>query len=106
MTAKYSANTNTNDASAQDTISIDSTTAVTILPARTAATPIIRAAIFNSGNQTLWLRNYAAATDNLKHGEAILPGGTRILELPNMGIAEWSGIYNSGGARDIYVQYI
>ncbi|MBL4753773.1 MAG: hypothetical protein JKY52_09310 [Flavobacteriales bacterium] len=107
MVAQIGTNTNTSDVvTTPSAISVDASTAVTLLPERTDTTPFIRATIYNSGNQTLWIRNYPASQDNLKRGERLIPGQQLTLELPNMGINEYSGIYNSGGARDVFVQYI
>jgi hypothetical protein len=94
------------DATTLSPISVDSTTAVDLLPAREKSDPLIRATIFNAGNKVLWLRFYPAATDNLFRGEPLLPGDTLKLELPSMPLSGISGIMSSGGARDVYVQYI
>ena len=105
MTAKYSANTNTNDESTQDTVSVDSTTAQIALPARPENEPIQEASISNMGNKILWLREYPASQDNLKHGKPVDPGATHELRLPNIQIGECSVIFESGGAKDVVIQY-
>jgi hypothetical protein len=99
---------NSNDAPVTPAaISVDSTTAVTLIPAPPSLEePWFRISIYNDGNQILWLRFYTAATDNLKKGEPLQPGEKVVIELPNTPITEISGIMNSGGARSVYVQYI
>jgi hypothetical protein len=87
-------------------IPIDSTTAVDLALPRNKAEPHRRITIFNAGNKVLWLRFYPAGIDNLFIGEPLLPGDTLKLELPNMPTGGISGIMASGGARDVYVQYI
>lgn len=106
MSKAIGANTNTSDEVTNATLSIGSATAVTILPATELRNPWARASIYNSGNKVLWLRFYPAAQDNIAHGERILPGTEKILELPNMPSTEVSGIMASGGANNVYVQYI
>lgn len=87
-------------------ISIDSTTAVDLVTSRALNNPIRRLSVYNSGNQILWVRFYPASQDNLKLGERILPGTDTIFELPNMPLTNISAIFNSGGARNVYIQYI
>ncbi len=105
MGAATGANTNTNNQSTQTTISVDSTTAEIALPARAQIDPIQHATIYNSGNSILWLREYSASLDDVKHGTPIDPGEKWRIELPNMQTSEWSVIFESGGAKDVVIQY-
>jgi hypothetical protein len=87
-------------------ISVDSTTAVTLIPAPPSFNnPWRWMSFYNDGNQPLWLRFYTAATDNTKRGTLLAPGESLVFQLPNMPSTEISGIMNSGGARNVYVQY-
>lgn len=107
MAKKLGTNVNVSDAATTPAaISIDSTTAVDLVTSRMLNDPILRLSVYNSGNQILWIRFYPASTDNLKKGERILPGTDRIFELPNMTLTNISAIFNSGGARNVYIQYI
>lgn len=106
MAKSVGANTNTSDEVTNSTVSVDSITAVTLIPAATIKNPYARVSIYNSGNKVLWLRFYPASQDNNKVGERLLPGAETVLELPNMPVTEISGIMNSGGANNVYVQYI
>jgi hypothetical protein len=106
MAKLVGSNFNVSDDSVASIISIDSTIAKLIAPATPIDKPHIRLSIFNAGNQTLWVRFYPASQDNIKHGEVLLPGQHRLIELPNMPTSEISAIFNSGGARNVHVQYI
>lgn len=87
-------------------IAVGSTTAVTLIPAPVLViSPWRWVSIYNSGNQTLWLRFYAATQDNLKIGTPLFAGEKMVIQLPNMPSTEISGIMGLGGLRDVVVQY-
>lgn len=107
MTVKTQGNINvSNEPVTPAAISIGSVTAVTLIPAPSGIdNPWRWVSIYNDGNQALWLRFYTAGTDAIKKGTRLPPGVSKEFELPNMPSTEISGIFNSGGARDVYVQY-
>lgn len=108
MAANTGQNINVSDSpTTPAAIPVDSTTAVTLVPAPSALNnPWRWVSIYNDGIQPLWVRFYAAATDNNKVGTPVLSGEPPlILQLPNMPSAEISGIMNLGGAQNVYVQY-
>ena len=108
MTATVGTSTNLNtEGSALSPISVDSTTAVTLLPATAALDPPrIKVWVYNDGNRILWVRLYAASVDNLKQDVPIGPGEKYVLlEGSDIYTEEISGIMNSGGARDVYVTW-
>lgn len=83
-------------------ISIDSTTAVTLLAARTI--PLLKIFINNRGNRDLFVRLYPASDDNIKRGIGIESGETRdLLNFVENYTGEISGIMSSGGANDVFV---
>jgi hypothetical protein len=106
MTQNTGQSFNSNDiAITPDPILIGSITAVTVKPATDLEQPHQEFMVHNAGNQTLWLRKYAAIVDNTKKGEPILPGEKKTFSLPNMVTSEWSAIFSTGGGRDVYTQY-
>ena len=87
-------------------IPVGSTTAVTLIPAPAiVSNPWRWMSVYNSGNQTLWLRFYAASVDDLKIGTPLFAGESLRFQLPNMPATEISGIMELGGLKDVTVQY-
>ena len=108
MTATVGTSTNINtDSITSSGISVDSTTAVTLIAAPPSLIPPrIKVVIYNSGNRILWVRLYAASVDNLKRGIPVEPGQTKIImEGSDIYTGEVSGIMDSGVARDVYVTW-
>lgn len=108
MTATVGTSTNLNtEGNVLSPISVDSTTAVTLVVATAALDPPrIKIVIYNDGNRLLWVRLYAASVDNLKRGVPIEPGETSILlEGSDIYTDDISAIMDSGGARDVYVTW-
>ena len=109
MTATIGTSTNKNTVSdVLAAISVDSTTATTILPELSIPTdlPYIKVLITNRGNRDLWVRFYPAATDNVKRGFTVKAGSSLVvLEGSDIYTGEISAIMDSGGARDVYVTW-
>lgn len=109
MTATIGTSTNINTASSQlPAISVDSTTAATLLAAQTLPPdpPRIKVEVYNSGNRDLWVRFYPAATDNLKRETVVKAGESKVvLEGSDIYVGEISAIMQSGGARDVFVTW-
>lgn len=109
MTATIGTSTNLNtEAVVLDAISVDSTTAVTLLTALGIPfePPRIKVVVYNSGNRDLWVRFYPASDDNLKRGVVVRSGETQtVLEGSDIYTGEISAIMDSGGARDVFVTW-
>ncbi len=105
MTKFTGKNTNQNTEALTITISVDSTTAVTAAAALADTDlPHSKVTIVNNGNKTLWAREYPAADDNLKRGERVAPGDNlNIVRDSEVYSGEISVIFESGGARDVFV---
>ena len=107
MAKSIGENINTTDtASNPDPISVDSTTSTKLLDAVTSAEALtIRAMITNWGNKTLWVKRQAATEDNDVNGEAWFAGETKEVIQDGDYSGEVSGIMESGGAKDVYVEF-
>jgi len=100
------ANINVNDTgTTPNRISIGSVDAVAVKPSTGLENPHQEFTISHNGNKTLWLRKYAASVDDLKKGEPVYPGESKTFQLPNMVTSEWSAIFESGVAKDVFTQY-
>ena len=102
---KTGKNVNTNDDSNSATVSVDSTTAKTLLVAQPVGDlPWSRVIITNDGNKNLRIRLRSAVSDNLKDGEIISPGESKeVIKISECYTGEISGIFESGGSRDVQV---
>lgn len=109
MTATIGTSTNKNtSADVLSAISVDATTAVTLLTTLVVPfePPRIKVVVYNSGNRNLWVRFYPAADDNLKRGIVVKPGeNSTIMQGSDIYTGGISGIMDSGGARDVYVTW-
>jgi hypothetical protein len=105
MTHLIGKSSNTNDESNNLEISVDSTTATTLLPAQVPGDLTrIRVAVYHNGSSILWVRRYEAGTDNAKIGEPVMPGEKTILEVhDDIYTGEISAIFQSGPAENVYM---
>jgi len=95
----------TDDSDIKSAISVGSTASVLLVDAHAETDqPYFAIWIYNDGNQDLWLKPQAASVDNDKKGIPLSAGEyVNIMDFGVNYIGEWSGIMNSGGARDVYV---
>ena len=109
MTATIGTSTNKNTVgNVLPAISVDSTTAVTLLNELNLQLelPYISVEVVNRGNRDLWVRFYAAATDNIKRGKVVKAGESKvIIDGSDIYTGEISAIMDSGGARDVFVTW-
>lgn len=109
MTATIGTSTNINTAAnVLSAISVDSTTAVTLLASQSipGEPPRIKVIIYNDGIFDLWIRLFDAATSNDKEGFIVPAGETlTILEGSDIYTGEISAIFDAGSSRDVYVTW-
>ena len=109
MTATIGTSTNKNSlANVLSAISVDSTTAVTLLAALDLPLelPYISVEIVNRGNRDLWVRYYPASDDNIKRGKVVKAGESKaIIDGSDIFTGELSAIMDSGIARDVFVTW-
>lgn len=100
-------NINSVDSSNSSTVSVGSSTAVTLLAAQAADDPIwSEVNVTNNGIRGLWVRKRAASSDNLKDGIRIPPGQTyQVIKNSENYTGEISGIFQSGSARNVHVEW-
>lgn len=85
------------------TVTLNSTTATTILVLYGARSKVI---LVNMSNKDIWVRPYAASQDNIKHGIFLSKSSSETLEDKIPYIGEYSAIMESGGNNLIYVTEI
>ena len=100
-------NINMNDSATTDVVSVGSSSAVTLLLADTSpSNPTREVTVTNDGNKALWVRKYPAATDNNKVGVRVPAGESKkVVENSEIYYGEISGIMDSGGAKNVIVEY-
>ena len=112
MTKKVERTMNTNDTATVDCISVNSSTAVTLVSAN-AGRMSFRATINGQDNdRTVFIRYYAASVDNIKQGNVITKKLDEdgsffriedIMDVDNVYTGEISAILLSGGSINVYI---
>ena len=99
MAKKQGGNPNFNDEAIISSVSVDSSTAVVLCP---SADMRFFLEVSNTTNQIVWLRFYAAATDNTKQGIAIQPNDSWKMPPEDKYIGEVSVIMAVGAFKTIH----
>lgn len=90
------ANINKSDEPENNSVSVDSATAVTLVPAKANR---IYLSVSNSNNQSVWVKYQASSIDNVKTGIYILPGGHWEMPEQDKYTGEVSVIMANGGTK-------
>ena len=100
-------NTNETGEAVTNVVSVDSTTTATLLPALVFTDrPYMEVNVTNDGNKALWVKKQAASVDNDKKGVRVIPGETApIIKQGEVYRGEISAIFDSGGSRDVIVEW-
>lgn len=99
MAKKIGAGINFSDTASEGSVSVDSTTAVTLVAAKSDRFYL---EITNPNNQAVWVKFQESATDNLKTPVKIGPNDRWRMPPNDKYTGEVSVIMNSGGAKDIH----
>lgn len=96
MAKKIERNKNTFDTATTGTVTVNSSTAQTLVPANPDRTGLI---VSNDSNNELWIRYYPASVDNIQQGILLENGRAGHWEMPtdNIYTGEVSIIRDGGG---------
>jgi len=93
-------NMNRTDTATLTSVAVSSGASITLVSANTDRMGLI---ISNPNNQSCWIKEQAASTDDDKKGYYVLPGGKFIMPKDNIYTGEISAIFDSGGSKTLYI---